>query len=109
MIEEPHQDETARTGEWVDAVLTLQNSIFAKLKAIGFLKPGEDDHISHHLAETAFGGSALANRTLPSFLSSEGEDLATASVDLVEDVREIREAIEAVEQELVSLMNYLNK
>jgi hypothetical protein len=109
MIEERNPDETARTRECVDAVLTLQNGIFAKLKAIGFLKPGEDDRISHHLAEAALGGSALANQSLPSFLSSEGEDLANAAVDLVEDLREIRETIEAVEEELLRLMNYLTK
>lgn len=93
----------------MDAVLTLQKGINAKLRAIGFLKPGEDDLVSLHLAEAAFGGSALASRTLPSFLSSEGEDLATAAVDLVEEAREIRETLEAVEQELIKLMNYLNK
>jgi hypothetical protein len=93
----------------VEAVLALQNRISAKLRLIGFLEPGEDDRISHHLAEVAFGGSALVSRRVPSFLISEGDDLSTAAVDLVEDVREIKEAIEAVEGELIRLMNYLNK
>lgn len=104
------QDEDAEQArEWVEAVLELQNEISAKLKAIGFLKPGEDDRISHHLAEAAYGGSALASRMMPLFLTSKGEDLSTAAVDLVEDVREIRDAIDAVQEELIRLMNYLNK
>jgi len=83
----------------VERVLALQNQISAKLVAIGFLHPGEDDRISHHLAEAAFGGSVLASRVVPSFLSSEGDALSTAVVDLVEEVREIRDAIDAVQED----------
>jgi hypothetical protein len=109
MTEGPDGNDADQAREWVHAVLTLQNQISAKLKAVGFLKPGDDDRISHHLAEATFGGSLLASRMMPLFLTCEGQDLSNAAVDLVEDVREIREAIDTVEEELTRLMNYLNK
>ena len=104
MTDGGHDGGAEEAREWVEAVLALQNRIYAKLKAIGFLEPGEEDRISHHLAEVAFGGSVFASRMMPSFLISEGDDLPTAAVDLVEDVREIKEAIEAVEGEPLKQM-----
>ncbi len=102
-------DDAELVRKWVEGVLALQNQIAGKLTAVGFLKPGEDDLISHHLAEASFGGSVLASRTMPRFLTSEGDDLSIAAVDLVEDLREIRDAIDAAEEGVIRLMNYLNK
>jgi hypothetical protein len=110
MSEERRGDTAAeQSRDWVEAVLMLQNQISTKLMTIGFLKPGEDDLISHHLAEVAYGGSVLATRLIPLFLTSDGDTLSTAAVDLMEDMREIKDSIEAAEDELIQLMNYLNK
>jgi len=97
-----------QSREWVREVSSLQSRLSEKLIAIGFLNLGEDDPISHHLAEVSYAGSIIAGRLVPQFLKAEGTELSDVAVDLVEDLRELREAIEAMESSLLRLMNQLN-
>jgi hypothetical protein len=94
---------------WIADVSTLQSLISAKLFAIGFLHAGEDDNISHHLAEVAYLGPNVGRNVVPAFLESGDADLPDLTVDLVEDLRELKEAIESMEADLVTLMNYANR
>jgi hypothetical protein len=93
---------------WVKEVSLLQCRLSGKLKAIGFYRSGQNDGISHHLAEVSFACSMIAERHVPTFLQAEGLELSNVSVDLVEDIREMKEAIEAMEIDLIKLMNFLN-
>ena len=94
--------------EWGITVSRLQKQIGEKLKAIHFLNTGEDDTISHHLAEASYIGSTIADRLVPDFLQAEGIDLGNAAVDLICDLKELKEAIESMDEDLVRLMNHLN-
>jgi len=73
-----------------------------------FLSAGEDDRISHHLAEVSYLGSNISSHVVPKFLSAEGDELQEISIDLSWDLREIKEAIEAMEADLQRLMNHRN-
>lgn len=99
---------TEQPDDWVKEVSSLQGRLFSKLQAIGFYRSGQDDKISHHLAEVSIAGSMIAGRIVPALLRAEGIEISNLSVDLVEDIREMKESIDAMEIELINLMNFLN-
>lgn len=100
--------EFSGSDRWVNDVSSLQARLLDKLLTIGFVRPGEDDAISHRLAELAYMCTAVSERILPGFLRADGAELSDLAVDLNEDLREMRESIEAMGDELLRLMNHLN-
>jgi hypothetical protein len=94
--------------QWVRNVSQLQESLNARLKTIGFLRDGEDDNISHHLAEVSITCSKISGQLVPELLNAEEAELGNICVDLFEDLREVKESIESLEHDLLMLMNHLN-
>ena len=93
-------------------IVRLQQRLQQRLLELNFHEPRVAANVSHHLAEIAVLGRNFADHTLPLFLSMSTEHsdaIGALAVSLKCDLDEIRDAISDVLNDLVELMQFLNR
>ena len=93
-------------------IVRLQQRLQTRLRELNFQNETVAANVSHHLAEIAVLGRNFADQTLPLFLtmSTEHSDaIGQLAVSLKCDLDEIRDAISDVLNDLVELMQFLNR
>ena len=93
-------------------IVRLQQRLQARLRELQFQDGTVAQNVSHHLAEISVLGRNFAEQTLPLFLSMSTEHkeaIGALAVSLKCDLDEIRDAISDVLNDVVELMQFLNR
>ena len=93
-------------------IVRLQQRLQARLRELNFHDGTVAQNVAHHLAEIAVLGRNFADTTLPLFLTMSTEHqeaIGQLAVSLKCDLDEIRDAISDVLNDVVELMQFLNK
>src|ERR1043166_8486111 len=93
-------------------IVRLQQRLQTRLRELNFQDGTVSANVAHHLAEIAVLGRNFADQTLPLFLSMSPEHteaIGALAVSLKCDLDEIRDAISDVLNDVVELMQFLNK
>jgi hypothetical protein len=93
-------------------IVRLQQRLAQRLQELSFTEPRVAANVAHHLAEIAVLGRNFADKTLPLFLTMSPEHadaIGQLAVSLKCDLDEIRDSISDVLNDLVELMQWLNR
>ena len=93
-------------------IVRLQQQLQARLRELQFQDGTVAQNVAHHLAEIAVLGRNFADQTLPLFLTMSAEHkeaVGALAVSLKCDLDEIRDAISDVLNDMVELMQFLNR